>query len=110
MPYCNLRQSPDITNTTESLSSRSPEQVRKIMENLLRSHAGEQGTPNPSPLDDATRLSEDLAIDSLTRMELSLHLEKELNLEFKGDAHLHVSTVGDLHKLLLSMLSPEVGK
>jgi long-chain acyl-CoA synthetase len=50
--------------------------------------------------DDQRRLSEDLHLDSLGRVQLQSALEQRLGLEFENDALAGVETLGDLRALL----------
>ncbi|MDT0464461.1 acyl carrier protein [Streptomyces gibsoniae] len=51
-----------------------------------------------SVVPDATR--EDIELDSLAVVELSLVLEKELGLEIRDDELLEAATVGDMARLM----------
>ena len=53
-----------------------------------------------SGANDHLRLSEDLHLDSLGRVQVQSTLEQQLGLEFQDDAIASVETLGDLRALL----------
>ncbi|SEG23074.1 long-chain acyl-CoA synthetase [Bryocella elongata] len=54
----------------------------------------------PSRTDDATRLSEDLRLDSLGRVQLQSALEQRLGAEIDDDAIANIATLGELRALI----------
>ena len=54
----------------------------------------------PSGSDDSLRLTEDLHLDSLGRVQLQSSLEQQLGLEFADDALSNLETLGQLRALI----------
>jgi long-chain acyl-CoA synthetase len=54
----------------------------------------------PSRVDDAARLSEDLRLDSLGRVQLQSSLEQRLGVEIDDDAIANVATLGELRAIV----------
>ena len=66
---------------------------------VLQAIAGITGETIPHP-DDTLRLSEDLHLDSLGRVQLQTELEQRLSLELPGDAIAQAETLGQLRQML----------
>lgn len=74
---------------------------------LLKLIAAVTGEPIPHP-NDNLRLSEDLHLDSLGRVQLQSELEQQLQLELNDEAIANAATLGDLRQLIDSQTAPQV--
>jgi long-chain acyl-CoA synthetase len=82
-----------LTNQQWESQSTSPEQ--DMLANLIEEVTGE-----PVSSSDDQRLSEDLHLDSLGRVQLQSALEQRLGLELEDDAVATAETLGELRALL----------
>lgn len=57
---------------------------------------------DPSRLSQYALLTEDLGVDSLTAIEMSIQLEGRYDIDISDEELAEVSTYGDLEKLVLS--------
>jgi long-chain acyl-CoA synthetase len=69
---------------------------KDVLLNMIAEITGE----SPSSSDDRLRLSEDLHLDSLGRVQLRSALEQRLGLEFEDETIVGAETLGDLRALL----------
>jgi long-chain acyl-CoA synthetase len=76
---------------------------------LLKLIATVTGEPISSP-DDHLRLSEDLHLDSLGRVQLQSELEQQLQLELNEDAIAKATTLGDLRQLIHNETAPHIAE
>lgn len=74
---------------------------------LLKLIAGITGESVPGA-EDSLRLSEDLHLDSLGRVQLQSELEQRLGLELQDDAIASMETLGDLRNLIAQDSSPNL--
>ena len=85
-------------------SARPASNVPKSSKNsLLNMIAEVTGEPIPQPAsgsEDQLRLSEDLHLDSLGRVQLQSSIEQQLGLEFADDALSNLETLGQLRALI----------
>jgi long-chain acyl-CoA synthetase len=83
----------------ETLAGQQHTQTAPAQDILLKTIAEITGDSVPEA-NDQSRLSEDLHLDSLGRVQLLSALEQRLGLELEDDAVSTVSTLGDLRALL----------
>lgn len=76
------------------MSSITAEQVKSDVAEYLQL--------DPSRLSQYALLTEDLGVDSLTAIEMSIQLEGRYDIDISDEELAEVSTYGDLEKLVLS--------
>ena len=92
-----------------TLSGRQQELAAPTQDTLLALIAEVTGEPIPAAADpDALRLSEDLHLDSLGRVQLQSALEQQFSLDLEDDAVASTGTVADLRVLIAQSLTPAV--
>ena len=69
---------------------------------VVRDSARDVLDADPVTVTESTRLVEDLAVDSLARLEWSMVLEDALDVELDEDSTGALTTIGELVDLLLS--------
>ena len=79
----------------------SPRTGNRSLLDLIAEVTGER----PSGTQDSLRLTEDLHLDSLGRVQLQSSLEQQLGLEFAGDALSNLETLGQLRALIAAETS-----
>lgn len=73
------------------------EAIASQVEDVIRAHVGADEVLTPE-----THLQDDLAVDSLERMELGIKLEKAFGIELANEKIRRVSTLGDFIQLVSS--------
>ncbi|WP_153503223.1 acyl carrier protein [Cumulibacter manganitolerans] len=73
-----------------------------ITADQVRTDVGEYLQLDPEKLTEYALLTEDLGVDSLTAIEMSIELEGRYNIDISDEELAEVSTYGDLEKLVLS--------
>jgi len=68
----------------------------------VKSDVAEYLQLDPSRLSQYALLTEDLGVDSLTAIEMSIQLEGRYDIDISDEELAEVSTYGDLEKLVLS--------
>jgi len=81
-------------------SSQPASSTPKSSKNSLLDMIAEVTGERPSGSEDHLRLTEDLHLDSLGRVQLQSSLEQQLGLEFAGDALSNLETLGQLRALI----------
>jgi long-chain acyl-CoA synthetase len=71
-----------------------------VLLDMIAKITGESGSNAGSDADDRLRLSEDLHLDSLGRVQLQSALEQRLGIDLEDEAIAGIETVGDLRALL----------
>lgn len=61
---------------------------------------------DPASLTEYALLTEDLGVDSLTAIEMSIQLEGRYGIDISDEELAEVSTYGDLEKLVMSKVAP----
>ncbi|WP_263351491.1 AMP-binding protein [Acidicapsa acidisoli] len=90
---------------TQRQSDRNSAQTGKDL--LLDLIAEVTGEPSATD-DDSLRLTEDLHLDSLGRVQLQTALEQRLDRELPDDALANIQTLGDLRAIVSSAVAPEL--
>ncbi|PRZ40447.1 acyl carrier protein [Antricoccus suffuscus] len=73
-----------------------------ITADQVKSDVAEYLQLDPSRLSQYALLTEDLGVDSLTAIEMSIQLEGRYDIDISDEELADVSTYGDLEKLVLS--------
>ena len=73
-----------------------------ITADQVKSDVAEYLQLDPSRLSQYALLTEDLGVDSLTAIEMSIQLEGRYDIDISDEELAEVSTYGDLEKLVLS--------
>lgn len=94
-------------NTILNQQSRLSISTNADADILLKLIAAVIGEPIAHP-NDHLRLSEDLHLDSLGRVQLQSELEQQLQLELSDDAIAKAATLGDLRRLIDNQTAPKV--
>ena len=68
----------------------------------VRTDVGQYLQLDPEKLTEYALLTEDLGVDSLTAIEMSIELEGRYGIDISDEELAEVSTYGDLEKLVLS--------
>jgi long-chain acyl-CoA synthetase len=89
---------------TQQQSDRNSSQTGKDL--LLDLIAEVTGEPSPAS-NDSLRLTEDLHLDSLGRVQLQTAFEQRLDRELPDDALANIQTLGDLRGIVSSAVAPE---
>jgi 3-hydroxyacyl-[acyl-carrier-protein] dehydratase len=83
----------------------SPEQLPAIIHGLIEHYVARGARAKLSRSDDGARLVEDLAIDSLTMLEIVFMAEDVLQISIDNDELRPFRTVGDVKKFIASKLT-----
>lgn len=81
-------------------SSTKEELVSNKLNDIVKSFIEEKGITFEKPLTDGIKLSEDLKLDSLDKVELVVAIEEEFELEINDDASDAFENLGQIKKFL----------
>lgn len=102
IPYTRIAV-PAFTKSSIRFYSSSPkkeELVSNKLDDIVKTFIEEKGITFEKPLTDSLKLSEDLKLDSLDKVELVVAIEEEFELEINDDASDSFENLGQIKKFL----------
>lgn len=102
IPYTRIAV-PAFTKSSIRFYSSSPkkeELVSNKLNDIVKTFIEEKGITFEKPLTDGLKLSEDLKLDSLDKVELVVAIEEEFELEINDDASDSFENLGQIKKFL----------
>jgi acyl carrier protein len=86
------------------------EDLRTLVLGVIERFVERQLRPKLADASDTLRLREDLAIDSLTMMEVVMIAEEVLRITVSNEELTHLRTLGEVHRFILQKLSGPVAE
>jgi acyl carrier protein len=83
----------------------SPDDLRTVIVGIIERFVERELRPKLQTASDALKLTEDLAIDSLTMMEIVMVAEEVLGISVSNEELVHLRTIGDVRQFVASKLS-----
>lgn len=97
-----LKRCPPTTlaAATAFRATRNPEHIVPFVLGVLERYVERELRPKLKDPDDSLRLTEDLALDSLTMMEVVLLIEDALGISVNNDELMRLKTLGDIRTFI----------
>jgi 3-hydroxyacyl-[acyl-carrier-protein] dehydratase len=83
----------------------NPDDLRTVIVGIIERFVERELRPKLQTASDALKLSEDLAIDSLTMMEIVMVAEEVLGISVSNEELIHLRTIGDVRQFVGSKLT-----